>query len=46
MVPAAIELIGDRIWWPSTAEGGGGALRERSTDAHPQLARQPATATE
>jgi RND superfamily putative drug exporter len=23
MVPAAVELIGDRIWWPSTAEGGG-----------------------
>ena len=28
MVPAAVELIGDRIWWPSTAKGGGGALRE------------------
>lgn len=23
MVPAAVELIGDRIWWPSTAEAGG-----------------------
>ncbi|MDX6699056.1 MAG: putative drug exporter of the superfamily [Solirubrobacteraceae bacterium] len=22
MVPAALELIGDRIWWPSTAQGG------------------------
>lgn len=30
MVPAAVELIGDRIWWPSTAKGGGGALREES----------------
>jgi RND superfamily putative drug exporter len=29
MVPAAIELIGDKIWWPSTAEGGG-ALREEA----------------
>jgi putative drug exporter of the RND superfamily len=29
MVPAAVELIGDRIWWPSTADRGG-ALRERS----------------
>ena len=29
MVPAAVELIGDKIWWPSTA-GRGGALRERS----------------
>jgi putative drug exporter of the RND superfamily len=28
MVPAAVELIGDRIWWPSTADRGG-ALRER-----------------
>ena len=22
MVPAAVELIGDKIWWPSTATGG------------------------
>ena len=22
MVPAAVELIGDKIWWPSTASGG------------------------
>jgi RND superfamily putative drug exporter len=29
MVPAAVELIGDKIWWPSTADRGG-ALRERS----------------
>ena len=29
MVPAAVELIGDRIWWPSTADRGG-ALRERA----------------
>lgn len=36
MVPAAVELIGDRIWWPSTAEGGG-ALRER-TQEHPEAA--------
>lgn len=28
MVPAAVELLGDRVWWPSTAKGGGGALRE------------------
>jgi RND superfamily putative drug exporter len=31
MVPAAVELLGDRIWWPSTAAGGG-ALHE-DTDA-------------
>jgi putative drug exporter of the RND superfamily len=30
MVPAAVELLGDRIWWPSTARGGGHALREHS----------------
>ena len=29
MVPAAVELLGDRIWWPSTADRGG-ALREKS----------------
>ena len=22
MVPAAVELLGDKIWWPSTAQGG------------------------
>jgi putative drug exporter of the RND superfamily len=34
MVPAAVELLGDRIWWPSTADRGG-ALRER-TEAEPR----------
>jgi RND superfamily putative drug exporter len=28
MVPAAVELLGDRVWWPSTARGGRHALRE------------------
>jgi RND superfamily putative drug exporter len=28
MVPAAVELLGDRVWWPSTPQGGGRALRE------------------
>ena len=27
-VPALIELVGDRVWWPSTAQGGGRALHE------------------
>jgi hypothetical protein len=27
MVPAAVELIGDKVWWPSTA-GRTGALHE------------------
>ncbi len=30
MVPAAVELLGDRIWWPSTAQGGRHALREHA----------------
>jgi RND superfamily putative drug exporter len=33
MVPAAVELIGDKVWWPSTAAGRG-ALREE-TGEHP-----------
>jgi len=28
MVPAAVELLGDKVWWPSTAEGGGDFLSE------------------
>ena len=24
MVPAAVELIGDKIWWPSTAQSAAG----------------------
>jgi RND superfamily putative drug exporter len=28
MVPAIIELVGDKVWWPSTAQGGGRALHE------------------
>jgi uncharacterized membrane protein YdfJ with MMPL/SSD domain len=30
MVPAAVELFGDRVWWPSTARGGSRALREHA----------------
>ncbi|MDQ4042160.1 MAG: MMPL family transporter, partial [Actinomycetota bacterium] len=37
MVPAALELIGDRIWWPSTARGGGRMLSEE-----PEPAAEPA----
>jgi RND superfamily putative drug exporter len=35
MVPAAVELIGDRIWWPSTAAGG--AVLHEETGEHPQV---------
>jgi RND superfamily putative drug exporter len=38
MVPAAVELLGDGVWWPSTARGGGHALRE-----HAEPEAQPAT---
>ena len=34
MVPAAVELIGDKIWWPSTAQSSGGL--------HEETARPPA----
>jgi RND superfamily putative drug exporter len=46
MVPAAVELIGDKIWWPSNAKAGGGALRERASDSHAQLAPEPVPAHE
>jgi len=38
MVPAAVELLGDRIWWPSTAQGGGRALRESAEPERPAVA--------
>jgi RND superfamily putative drug exporter len=41
MVPAAIELLGDRIWWPSTAKGGAHVLG--AGEAEPQPTSQPAT---
>ena len=40
MVPAAVELIGDKVWWPSTATGGGRVLREEAGPEEP--AREPA----
>jgi len=42
MVPAALELLGDRIWWPSTAQGGAHVLRE-GPEAQPKP--EPATET-
>jgi len=42
MVPAAVELIGDRIWWPSSATGKTHLLREETPDAAPsERERQP-----
>jgi RND superfamily putative drug exporter len=51
MVPAAVELIGDKIWWPSSAKVGGGALTEggrgpgRAPAASPGEPRSPAAST-
>jgi putative drug exporter of the RND superfamily len=36
MVPAAVELIGDRIWWPSTARAGGRLREETGEHAIPE----------
>jgi RND superfamily putative drug exporter len=41
MVPAAVELIGDRVWWPSSAKGGGSALTEGPAQPERQTARAP-----
>ena len=35
MVPAVVELIGDRVWWPSGPPGGAHALHERTEAATP-----------
>jgi putative drug exporter of the RND superfamily len=40
MVPAAVELLGDKVWWPSTASAGGGALHEE-TGEHPAASQPP-----
>ncbi|HEX8648135.1 MAG TPA: MMPL family transporter [Thermoleophilaceae bacterium] len=41
MVPAAVELLGDRIWWPSDPKGGGGALTEQRQPAPPTPSASP-----
>jgi RND superfamily putative drug exporter len=38
MVPAAVELLGDRIWWPSSASGGSRALGETPAPQEPSPA--------
>jgi putative drug exporter of the RND superfamily len=39
MVPAAVELLGDRIWWPSTATGG--AVLHEDTGEHAAVEARP-----
>jgi RND superfamily putative drug exporter len=38
MLPAAVEIIGDRIWWPSDPSGGLRALRADEAAAEPAAA--------
>jgi putative drug exporter of the RND superfamily len=42
MVPAAVELLGDRIWWPSGPGGGAHAIGEQPAPEKP--APEPARA--
>jgi putative drug exporter of the RND superfamily len=42
MVPAAVELLGDRIWWPSGPGGGAHAIGEQPAPEEPD--REPARA--
>jgi RND superfamily putative drug exporter len=39
MVPAAVELIGDKIWWPSTAQGG--SVLHEDTGEHAAVEARP-----
>ena len=41
MVPAAVELIGDKIWWPSTAQGGAQIGESYDAEAQHQGAGAP-----
>ena len=41
MVPAAVELIGDKIWWPSTAQGGAQLGESDEAEAAQQGAGSP-----
>jgi RND superfamily putative drug exporter len=38
MLPAAVELIGDRFWWPSSPTGGRAALHEETAEGEPAFA--------
>jgi RND superfamily putative drug exporter len=42
MVPAAVELIGDKIWWPSTASGGTRLFHDRTEDETVPVATESA----
>ena len=38
MVPAAVEVLGDKVWWPSTARAGGRLREETGEHAVPEPA--------
>ena len=38
MVPAAVELVGDRIWWPSSVTGGAHVLSEAEREPERETA--------
>src|SRR4051812_3835138 len=42
MVPAAVELIDDKIWWPSSPSGGRPVLSEKPPEAEPPPEAAPA----
>jgi RND superfamily putative drug exporter len=42
MVPAAVELIGDKIWWPSSPSGGRRGLKEAPPEAEQPRGGEPA----
>ncbi len=44
MLPAAVELIGDKIWWPSTPSGGSHIMRRLEGEDHAEVPPEPTPA--
>jgi RND superfamily putative drug exporter len=44
MVPAAVELIGDKVWWPSSPSGGRRGIGEAASELEPVQAPAPESA--
>jgi hypothetical protein len=42
MVPAAVELLGDKVWWPSGPGGGAHAIGEAPAPEAAAVEPQPA----
>ena len=43
MLPAAVELLGDRIWWPSTAAGGSRLFSDHEEEEDDAASSRPAS---